>query len=87
MTATPKPCQWCDAPTRPGHALCVPCEREEAERDDYDYEPTPEEEAEAEFQWSRSQARAEWDHYHPGEPCPEIELPQRRATPSHNEKD
>ncbi|MEM7213735.1 MAG: hypothetical protein AAF479_17950, partial [Pseudomonadota bacterium] len=25
---------------------------------------------------SRSRARREWFHYHPDEPCPEIELPQ-----------
>lgn len=25
---------------------------------------------------ARSQKRAEWREYHPGEPCPEIELPQ-----------
>ena len=24
----------------------------------------------------RRKARAEWNYYHPGEPCPEIELPQ-----------
>lgn len=24
----------------------------------------------------RRKARDEWNHYHPGEPCPEIELPQ-----------
>ncbi|WP_226560781.1 hypothetical protein [Salipiger thiooxidans] len=24
----------------------------------------------------RRKARAEWNYYHPGEPCPEVELPQ-----------
>ncbi len=25
---------------------------------------------------NRARARREWTYYHPGEPCPEIELPQ-----------
>lgn len=28
----------------------------------------------AERAYHREQKRREWDHYHPGEPCPEIEL-------------
>lgn len=33
-----------------------------------------------ESQYERSQAQQEWDYYHPGEPCPEIELPPGRGT-------
>lgn len=43
--------------------------------DEHD-ELTVEEEDAAERSYIRSQKRAEWDHYHPSESCPECELDQ-----------
>lgn len=52
----------------------MPRNRELLDSDD-DFRPmTPEEEAAAERQWERSRKRREWEHYHPGEPCPKAEL-------------
>lgn len=55
--------------------ICRRCEREASYWSDDVWDMTPEEEAAAERAYENSKARAEWDHYHPGEPCPDIELP------------
>jgi len=56
--------------------VCRRCERKNSYWADYgDWDLTPEEEAAAECAYENSKARAEWDHYHPGEPCPDAELP------------
>ncbi len=69
----PRTCNLCCEPLRARESgICRSCERENG-YDDYDL--SPEEEAAAERAYENSRARAEWDHYHPGEPCPDIELP------------
>lgn len=67
-------CQSCEVSVPVGATLCKRCERAELDYFD-DYEPTREEEDAAEIAYLNYQARLEWDHYHPGEPCPAIELP------------
>jgi hypothetical protein len=75
-------CQWCEVSIPLGRGtLCHECQKaEDAALDDYNDDClTREEEDAAEAMYLRSRARAEWDHYHPGEPCPEIELPPLRG--------
>lgn len=71
-------CQWCDVPIPLGRgSLCRACQKAEDDaQDDYLDDCMSDEEIEAaERAYENSKARAEWDHYHPGEPCPDIELP------------
>lgn len=75
-----KRCEYCEESIPDGWVLCKPCQRAESKAfadDYYDYDLTPEQEAAAERDYERSRARSEWDYYHPGEPCPECELPPR----------
>ena len=77
-----KTCNLCDERlTAFEHTYCRGCEHELRCDGFDDYELTPEEEAAAERAYENSRARAEWDSYHPGEPCPDIELPHPRKSP------
>lgn len=75
-----RPCASCDHPlTTSEKYICRFCAKHDRDcEDDWDFDLSPEEEAAAERSWANYQARSEWDHYHPGEPCPDIELPYPR---------
>ena len=74
-------CPSCDYPLTAFEAhVCRTCQMADSYDDDCDL--SPEEEAAAERAYENSRARAEWDHYHPGEPCPDIELPHPRKPPA-----
>lgn len=76
-------CPNCNYPLAPkDKAICKPCRSEEAIGWGDDYDMSPAEEAAAERAYENSRARAEWDHYHPGEPCPDIELPHPKKPPA-----